>query len=115
MLSDLIIHAQGLGKAYAIYRRPEDRLKQMLWRRRRRFYDEYWALRDVNLEVRRGETIGLIGRNGAGKSTFLQLICGTLTPTCGELAMRRCWNWGLALTRNSVAGKMSIWRLRFWV
>jgi lipopolysaccharide transport system ATP-binding protein len=87
MLSDLIIHAQGLGKAYAIYRRPEDRLKQMLWRRRRRFYDEYWALRDVNLEVRRGETIGLIGRNGAGKSTFLQLICGTLTPTCGELAI----------------------------
>ena len=87
MSSDLAIQARGLGKAYAIYRRPEDRLKQMLWRRRRRFYDEYWALRDVNLEVRRGETIGLVGRNGAGKSTFLQLICGTLTPTCGELTV----------------------------
>ncbi len=87
MSSDLAIHAKGLGKAYAIYRRPEDRLKQMIWRKRRRFYDEYWALRDVDLEVHRGETIGLIGRNGAGKSTFLQLICGTLTPTCGDLTV----------------------------
>lgn len=87
MSSDIAIRTVGLSKAYAIYRRPEDRLKQMLWRRHRRFYDEYWALRDVNLEVRRGETIGLIGRNGAGKSTFLQLICGTLTPTCGELTV----------------------------
>jgi lipopolysaccharide transport system ATP-binding protein len=87
MSSDLAIHARGLGKAYAIYRRPEDRLKQMLWRRRRRFYDEYWALRDIDLDVYRGETVGLIGRNGAGKSTFLQMICGTLTPTCGELTV----------------------------
>ncbi len=85
MLSDLAIHASGLGKAYLIYRRPEDRLKQILWRGRRRFYDEYWALRNVELDVYRGETVGIIGRNGAGKSTLLQLICGTLTPTCGEL------------------------------
>jgi len=84
---DPVIEAEGLGKAYAIFKRPQDRLKQMLVRGRRKYYDEYWALKDVALTVRRGETIGLIGRNGAGKSTFLQLLCGTLTPTCGRIAV----------------------------
>lgn len=84
---DVVIEAEGLGKAYAIFKRPQDRLKQMLFRGRRKFYDEYWALRDVNLTVRRGETVGIIGRNGSGKSTFLQLVCGTLTPTVGRVAV----------------------------
>src|SRR6266849_5934219 len=84
MPSDLVLRAQDLGKAFRIWHRPEDRLKQMLfpWRR---YYDEFWALRHINLEVRRGETIGLIGRNGAGKSTFLQLACGTLEPSSGTI------------------------------
>lgn len=85
--SDIAIEAEGLGKAYAIFKRPQDRLKQMLVRGRRKYYDEYWALKDVSLTVRRGETVGLIGRNGSGKSTFLQLVCGTLTPTCGRIAV----------------------------
>lgn len=84
---DVVIEAEGLGKAYAIFKRPQDRLKQMLVRGRRKYYDEYWALKDVALTVRRGETIGLIGRNGAGKSTFLQLLCGTLAPTCGRIGV----------------------------
>ena len=83
----VVIRAEGLGKAYAIFKRPQDRLKQMLVRGRRKYYDEYWALRGVDLEVRRGETVGLIGRNGSGKSTFLQLLCGTLTPTSGRIAV----------------------------
>ena len=87
MTSEIVIEAEGLGKAYAIFKRPQDRLKQMLVRGRRKYYDEYWALKDVALTVRRGETIGLIGRNGAGKSTFLQLLCGTLTPTTGRIAV----------------------------
>lgn len=85
--ADIVIEAEGLGKAYAIFKRPQDRLKQMLVRGRHKYYDEYWALKDIALTVRRGETIGLIGRNGSGKSTFLQLLCGTLTPTTGRIAV----------------------------
>lgn len=84
---ETVIEAVGLGKAYAIFKRPQDRLKQMLVRGRRRYYDEYWALRGVDLTVRRGETVGIIGRNGSGKSTFLQLVCGTLTPTSGRVTV----------------------------
>lgn len=85
--AEAAIEAEGLGKAYAIFKRPQDRLKQMLVRGRRKYYDEYWALKDVTLTVRKGETVGLIGRNGSGKSTFLQLLCGTLTPTTGRIAV----------------------------
>lgn len=88
MTGEVMISTQNLSKAYTIFKRPEDRLKQMLWRNRRKYYEEYWALRDASLEIRRGETVGLIGRNGSGKSTFLQLVCGTLTPTSGELSVR---------------------------
>lgn len=87
MSSEISILAQGVSKAYTIYRRPEDRLKQMFAFGRRKYYDEYWALRDASLTVRRGETIGLVGRNGSGKSTFLQLICGILTPTAGQISV----------------------------
>ena len=85
MSSEVVIRAAGLSKAYAIYRKPEDRLRQMLFGRWKKFHAEYWALRDLTLEVRRGETLGVIGRNGSGKSTLLQLICGTLSPTSGTL------------------------------
>lgn len=88
MSSDLAIRVQGLGKAYQIFRKPEDRLKQMLWRGHRQFYEEFWGLQGVDLSVYRGETVGIIGRNGSGKSTFLQLVCGTLSPTCGELTVK---------------------------
>ena len=87
MSSELVIGARDVGKAYNIYRRPEDRLKQMFFRRRR-YYEEYWALRNVSLDVRRGETLGIVGRNGSGKSTFLQIACGTLAPTCGDIETR---------------------------
>jgi len=85
--SDIAIQAVGLGKVYPIFRKPQDRLLQMICRGRRKYYDEYWALRGIDLTVTKGETIGIIGRNGSGKSTFLQLVCGTLTPTCGTLAV----------------------------
>jgi lipopolysaccharide transport system ATP-binding protein len=73
----------GLGKRYEIYDRPHQRLLQTILRGRRTFYREFWALADVTLAIRRGETLGLIGRNGSGKSTLLQLVAGTLTPTTG--------------------------------
>ena len=83
MSSEPTIRVRGLGKAYSIYHRPLDRLKQFVVGGHKKFYDEYWALRDLNLEVYRGETVGVIGRNGSGKSTFLQLVYGTLAPTTG--------------------------------
>ncbi len=85
MSSEVVIRAERLSKFYNVYRRPEDRFKQMIWRHRRRFYTPVAALRDVNLEVFRGETFGVIGRNGSGKSTLLQLICGTVYPSMGHL------------------------------
>ncbi len=84
-LGEVVIAAQGVGKSYHIFKKPADRLKQMLWRGRRRFYEEYWSLQGISFQVRKGEAVGIIGRNGAGKSTLLQLICGTLQPSCGVL------------------------------
>ncbi len=81
------IRAEALSKCYLLYDRPQDRLKQMLWRGRRRYYREFWALRDVSLELAPGEVLGIVGRNGAGKSTLLQLVCGTLTPSGGTVAV----------------------------
>lgn len=85
MSSELAIRADGLGKCYQIYESPRDRLLQMMVRGRRRYYREFWALRDVSFEVARGETVGIVGRNGSGKSTLLQMVCGTLNPTSGTV------------------------------
>lgn len=85
MSSDSVISVAGLSKCYQIYDEPRDRLLQMLWRGRRQFFREFWAVRNVDLEVKKGEAIGIIGRNGSGKSTLLQMICGTLNATKGEI------------------------------
>lgn len=83
--NDIAIELTGLGKCYPIYNRPSDRLKQMLMRGRRQYYKEFWALNNVSFTIRKGETVGIIGRNGSGKSTLLQMICGTLNPTVGDV------------------------------
>lgn len=88
MSSSIAIRAQQLGKAFQLYERPIDRLKQMLMRGRRRYYKEFAALHDVSFELRKGEVLGLVGRNGAGKSTLLQLICGTLNPSAGQVTVQ---------------------------
>ena len=85
MSSEIIICAENIGKCYQIYDRPIDRLKQSLWRGRKQFFKEFWALKNVSLEIKKNETVGIIGSNGSGKSTLLQLVCGILSPTEGEL------------------------------
>ena len=88
MSSEPAIRVKNLSKCYQLYAQPSDRLKQFLWRGRRQYFREFWALRDASFEVAKGEVLGIIGRNGAGKSTLLQLLCGTLTPSAGEVEVR---------------------------
>jgi lipopolysaccharide transport system ATP-binding protein len=91
--NDFVIRVSNLSKCYQIYNAPRDRLKQFVLPRLRRlagrtvkpYFREFWALRDVSFEIKKGETVGIIGRNGSGKSTLLQMICGTLNPTIGSI------------------------------
>ena len=108
--SDIAIRVSNLSKCYQIYNAPRDRLKQFVVPKLCRaipalrkffptphsplttshlllpiFYKEFWALKDVSFEIKKGETVGIIGRNGSGKSTLLQMICGTLNPTSGSI------------------------------
>lgn len=92
-MNDIAIRVQNLSKCYQIYDAPRDRLKQFVVPRLQRltgkqskqYFREFWALKDVSFEVKKGETVGIIGRNGSGKSTLLQMICGTLNPTSGSI------------------------------
>ena len=104
--TDIAIRVENLSKCYQIYDTPRDRLKQFVVPALCRalpplgkffptphaplpaFYKEFWALKDVSFEVKKGETVGIIGRNGSGKSTLLQMICGTLSPTSGSVETR---------------------------
>lgn len=85
------IDVHQLSKCYSLYNHPQDRLKQFLWPHRwlgiRQYYRELWALRNINLSIRKGEVVGIVGQNGSGKSTLLQAICGTLTPTHGQVSV----------------------------
>jgi lipopolysaccharide transport system ATP-binding protein len=80
------VRVSDVSKRYEIYDKPSDRLWQSVFRRRRQFYKEFWALRNISLDIKQGETFGIIGKNGSGKSTLLQIICGTLRPTSGHVA-----------------------------
>ena len=91
--NEIAIKVKNLSKCYHIYDNPRDRLKQFIaprlqrlaWQPPQQYFREFWALKDVSFEIKKGETVGIIGRNGSGKSTLLQMICGTLTPTQGSI------------------------------
>lgn len=93
MFSETLIKVEGLAKTYHIYALPHDRLKQFLYPKMQRmlslpveqYFKKFSALSDINFSVKRGETLGIIGRNGSGKSTLLQIICGTLEKTQGSV------------------------------
>lgn len=95
-MNEVAIQVQDVSKCFQIYENPQDRLKQAILPRlqhaaglaRSNYFKEFWALHGVSFEVRRGDTVGIIGRNGAGKSTLLQIICGTLQPTSGSVTVR---------------------------
>lgn len=80
------IRFEGVEKAYTVYERPQDRLWEWLTRRSR--HRLHMALSAINIEVRAGETFGLVGENGAGKSTLLKIAAGTIRPTRGTVTRR---------------------------
>jgi len=98
MSSERLIHVDDISKCFPIFASPKDRLLQMFVPRimkllmpfssksAKKYYREFWALRNVSLEVMRGEMVGVIGRNGSGKSTLLQIICGILQVDSGNAA-----------------------------
>jgi ABC-type polysaccharide/polyol phosphate transport system ATPase subunit len=75
-----------VSKSYSIYAAPRDRLKELATLNSRQFHTDFWALRDVSFDVKRGETFCFVGENGSGKSTLLQIAAGILAPTSGHAA-----------------------------
>ena len=84
-MSDYAISVEHVEKMYKLYDKPTDRLKESLGLTRKKKYKEHYALHDVNFQVNKGETVGIIGTNGSGKSTILKIITGVLNPTAGEV------------------------------
>jgi lipopolysaccharide transport system ATP-binding protein len=80
-----MLQVQNVSKVYRLYRKPADRLLELLPFSSHRAPNEFWALRDVSLNVERGEVLGVIGPNGSGKSTLLQIVSGILEPTRGRV------------------------------
>lgn len=85
MSSETALQIRNISKCFHLYDKPHERLLQTIMRHRKKYYREFWALKDVSFHVNKGETVGIIGRNGSGKSTLLQMICGTLKPTQGVI------------------------------
>ena len=87
MAEDIAISVNDVSKMYKLYDNPMDRLKESLGLSRKKKYKEHYALNHVSFQVHRGETVGIIGTNGSGKSTILKIITGVLSPTAGEVAV----------------------------
>lgn len=86
-MGEAVISLKNVSKCFKRYARPVDRLKELLLPGKIRS-EKFWALQPLNLEIHKGETLGIIGQNGSGKSTLLQMIAGTLQPTTGEIAVK---------------------------
>jgi len=84
-MSNVAIKVNHLTKVYKLYDKPIDRLKESLSPFKRNYHKDFYALNDVSFEIKKGETVGIIGKNGAGKSTLLKIITGVLTPTSGHV------------------------------
>ncbi|MFZ4413694.1 MAG: ABC transporter ATP-binding protein [Bacteroidales bacterium] len=81
----IAIKVTALSKVYPLYNSPRDRLKEALHPMRKKYHKDFYALNDVSFEIKKGETIGIIGQNGSGKSTLLKIIANVLSSTSGEV------------------------------
>lgn len=84
-MSDIAIRVDDVSKLYKLYDKPTDRLKESLGLSKKKKYKEHYALHNVSFDVKKGETVGIIGTNGSGKSTILKIITGVLNPTAGNV------------------------------
>ena len=87
MNENIAIKVENLTKIYHLYDHPKDMLKELVHPFRKKYHHDYYALNDVSFEIKKGETVGIIGKNGAGKSTLLKMITGVLTPTSGNITV----------------------------
>lgn len=85
MTPSVLLTVDNLGKCYRLYAYPADRLKELF--SRRRYHQEFWAVRNISFDLPKGVSIGIIGENGAGKSTLLKLVTGSSTPTTGSVTV----------------------------
>lgn len=85
MNNDIAIKLSNVSKFYKLYKSPKDRLKEGLHPFGKKYHKEFYALKDINLEVKKGEVLGVVGKNGCGKSTLLKLISGILVPNQGKV------------------------------
>jgi len=79
-----MIKVQNVSKIYKLYAQPQDRLKEALHPWRKKYHHDFYALKNIDFEIKKGETVGIIGQNGSGKSTLLKILTGVLTPTDGN-------------------------------
>ena len=86
-MDNFAIEVKNVNKIYKLYDKPKDRLKEALGLTKRKMYREHYALRDVSFDIKIGETVGIIGTNGSGKSTILKIITGVLNPTDGDIVI----------------------------
>ena len=84
-MGQIAIQVQNVSKIYKLYERNRDRVIDAFGLSKEPRYKEHYALRDLSFEVDQGETVGIIGTNGAGKSTILKIITGVLNPTEGQV------------------------------
>lgn len=86
-MNEIAIKVDDVSKLYKLYDKPTDRLKESLGITRKKLYKEHYALHNVSFDVKKGETVGIIGTNGSGKSTMLKIITGVLNPTEGNVGI----------------------------
>ena len=87
MSDETAVTVEGVEKKFRLFDSPKARLMEALHPFHKKRHRGHWALKDVSFEVRRGETLGILGKNGSGKSTLLQIICKVMQPTRGKVGV----------------------------
>ena len=113
MKNNIAVKFQNISKVYKLYNKPIDRLKESIHPFKKKYHKDFYALRDINLEIKKGEVLGIVGVNGAGKSTLLKIIAGVMTPTTGRVQIHGRVNAILELGSSLKAEMTGVENIRF--